>query len=51
MTTDTKIPFGLSRRGVLTGGAATVAAARAAFPGGAFAAGSGRKSQRRGWGS
>jgi nitrate/nitrite transport system substrate-binding protein len=41
MTKDAKTPFALNRRGVLTGAAATIAAARAAFPGGAFAAGAG----------
>ncbi|HTK34402.1 MAG TPA: CmpA/NrtA family ABC transporter substrate-binding protein [Caulobacteraceae bacterium] len=41
MTKDIKTPLGLNRRVVLTGAAATIAAARAAFPSGAFAAGAG----------
>lgn len=37
---------GLDRRAVLTGAAATVAAARAAFPGGAHAAGAGPETSK-----
>jgi nitrate/nitrite transport system substrate-binding protein len=46
-----KSEFALTRRHALLGAAATVAAAKAAFPAGAHAAGPGPRSPRPGWAS